>query len=143
MKYLKIFIAILYLVFGGIISFAWPVLAYSNILLFNRYLLPQAFFLAILIGFFIYLLRIKDNDLYWSIFFLSLTINYAIIIIFNISNKIYKYIIWDKDGLPWFNEFFPYIFIWILSAVSIIGFILLHFYFKSRYRNKLKDEKSN
>ncbi len=143
MKYLKIFIAILYLVTATIISFAWPVLNYKNILLFNIYFFPQAIFIATLIGFFIYLIRIKDDNLYWSIFFLSLTISYAIIIVFNISDKIYNYIVWDKESLSWVYKFLPYIFVWIISFIAIIGFILLHFYFKSRYRKKLKDEKSN
>ena len=136
MKYLKIFIAILYLVFGGIISFAWPVLNYRNILLFNFPFLPQIVFIATLISFFIYLVRIKDSYLYWSIFFLALTVNYGIIIVFNISNKIYDYILWGTDKSSWFGEFIPHIFVWIFSAIVIIGFTFLYLYFKCRFRFK-------
>ena len=143
MKYLRIFISILYLIIGAVISFLWPILDFrGNIIVLNLYGIPQAVFLATIIGFFVYLIRIKDNNLYWSILFLSLTINYAIFIVFNISNKIYEYIVWDKTKLPWFDEFLPYIIIWIISFIALIGLILLHFYFKSRYRKKLKDEKS-
>ena len=143
MKYLKIFISILYLVIGSLISFINPILAYRNILLFDFPLLPQIFFIATLIGFFIYLVRIKDNSLYWSIFFLALTVNYCIIIIFSISNKINDYFLLDANKSHLNKAFIPYIITWIFIIIITIGFSLLHLYFKNKYRKKSKDEESN
>jgi len=142
-KYAKVFISILYLIIGAAISFLWPILEFrGKIITLNLYGIPQAIFFTTIIGFFIYFIRIKDKNLYWSILFLSLTINCSIFLIFNIASKIFDYYVWDKVKLPWFNEFLAYIIIWIIFTVVIIGLILLHFYFKSRYRKKLIYEKN-
>ena len=127
MKYGRIFIAILYFVIFSIIASIAYRFAYLNASIDNYYLQHISIFIPTLI-FFIYLLRIKNNNLYWSILFLAISVNTAIIIILNIISRIMLKEIYPID--------ISKIFVWVFGIACVIGFITL--YFRSKYKSITK-----
>ena len=104
------------------------------------YLSPAIVWLATL-GFFIYMLLAKDDMKYWSIFFLAITTNLGLILLFDIPKRIVAYLDWknskDSDMGFLYNITTARIFGWIFTLIIVIGFICLYFYFRSKYKSKV------
>lgn len=135
MKYGRVFVAILYFIIFTIIAatafkFAYiPGKTIDTSIPNNYYLQHITLFVPTLI-FFIYLLRIKNNNLYWGILFLAIDVDTAIIILLNVISR------------TMLNGIFPIsvtnIFIWVFGMVCVIGFTTLCFYFRNKYKSTIK-----
>ena len=151
MKYLRIFIAILFLFISAFIPliyqprFTYKVIELANSLL-THYLLfyfPIIIIYISAIIFFIYLLKVKDNNLYWSLLFLALAADFGFAFLFDIPNRIIEYLRWRNDperdlGLKFLYEITTArIFGWIFTFIILTGFIFLFFYFRSKFRRNI------
>ncbi len=147
MKQLRIFAAILFL----FIFISTPLI--FQLQGFSVYNVPY-FFLHILIFyipsgtvwiltlvFFIYLLLIKDNFKYWSVFFLGASSNLGAVLLFDIPGRVINYI---KNAVEMrkdsYIKFLYEITLarisgWIFTFILLTGFICLFFYFRNKFKH--------
>lgn len=135
MKYLRIFLSIFFLVVFAAISFGYLTAAPTGIMVMEEYFFSPLVLIIPTLFFFIYLLLIKDNYRYFSVFSLAFMINVLIITaIFTLSTvsqglKIDDVFEVGPLGITVFMSI-------VLRILFAIGLFILFLYFRGKYLYK-------
>jgi len=149
MRYLKIFLSIFYFIVVSVYAFfmrfnlsifydndaIWYFLKrHKNIMTILSYL-PSILLLLSAIGFFIYFMLIKDNNLFWGAFSLSFGVGNLIDLIFTVPMLVYysNYLSPSTSELIVYSQFCVLTFRFLI----FIGLLILFLFFRSKYHKSL------